>query len=151
VSTQPTAAPVADRTIAGSTAAAQWAQIHAVSPQVVVTMQRYLQRLAAFQAPTSVDVAENALRIFARWMIGAGLDSVAAVRRDEIEDFKVWLANKPHPRGGTISPETHRQRLRMLRSFFERIIEWDWPDAPPRNPVINGDIPKKPDPLPKFP
>jgi len=150
VSAQPVGAPVADRTIAGSTAAAQWAQIHAVSPQVVVTMQRYLQRLAAFQAPTSVDVAENALRIFAGWMICAGLDSVAAVRRDEIEDFKVWLAHKPHPRGGTISPETHRQRLRMVRSFFERIIEWDWPDAPARNPVINGDIPKKPDPLPKF-
>ena len=117
--------PVAARMFAGSTAAAQWTQIHAVSPQVVATMQRYLQRLAAFQAPTSVDVAENALRIFARWMIGAGLDSVAAVRRDEIGDFKVWLANKPHPRGGTIS-ETHRQRLRMVRSFFERIIEWDW-------------------------
>ena len=32
-----------------------------------------------------------------------------------------------------------------------RIIEWDWPDAPPRNPVIAGDIPKKPGPLPKFP
>ena len=31
----------------------------------------------------------------------------------------------------------------MVRSFFERIIEWDWPDAPARNPVINGDIPKK--------
>ena len=144
MSAQPVGAPVADRTIAGSTAAAQWAQIHAVSPQVVVTMQRYLQRLAAFQAPTSVDVAENALRIFAGWMICAGLDSVAAVRRDEIEDFKVWLAHKPHPRGGTISPETHRQRLRMVRSFFERIIEWDWPDAPARNPVINGDIPKSP-------
>jgi site-specific recombinase XerD len=38
----------------------------------------------------------------------------------------------------------------MVRSFFERIIEWDWPDAPARNPVINGDIPKKPEPLPKF-
>ena len=107
-------------------------------------MQRYLQRLAAFQAPTSVDVAENTLRIFAGWMLGAGLDSVAAVRRDQIEDFKVWLANKPHPRGGTISPETHRQRLRMVRSFFERITEWDWPDASARNPVINGDIPKSP-------
>ena len=34
--------------------------------------------------------------------------------------------------------------------FFERIIEWDWPDAPPRNPVLGGDIPKKPEPLPKF-
>ena len=105
-------------------------------------MQRYLQRLAAFQAPTSVDAAENTLRIFAGWMLGAGLDSVAAVRREQIEDFKVWLASKPHPRGGTISPETHRQRLRMVRSFFERIIEWDWPDASARNPVINGDIPK---------
>jgi site-specific recombinase XerD len=37
-----------------------------------------------------------------------------------------------------------------LRAFFERIIEWDWPDAPPRNPVLGGDIPKKPEPLPKF-
>jgi hypothetical protein len=92
VSTQPAGAPVADRTFPGSTAASQWAQIHAVSPQVVATMQRYLQRLAAFQAPTSVDVAENTLRIFAGWMLGAGLHSVAAVRRDQIEDFKVWLA-----------------------------------------------------------
>jgi site-specific recombinase XerD len=150
MSGQSAVTPVADRTIAGTTAAAQWAQIQAVSPQVAMTMQRYLQRLAAFQAPASVVVAENALRIFAGWMLGAGLGSVAAVHRDDIEDFKVWLANKPHPRGGTISPETHRQRIRMLRSFFERIIEWDWPDAPARNPVINGDIPKKPDPLPKF-
>ncbi len=39
---------------------------------------------------------------------------------------------------------------RALRAFFERIIEWDWPDAPPRNPVPGGDIPKKPEPLPKF-
>ena len=150
MSAQPAAAPVADRAVAGATAAAQWAQIQAGAPQVVVTMQRYLARLAAFQAPASVDVAENSLRIFAAWMLAADLDCVAAVRRDDIEDFKVWLANKPRPRGGTITPETHRQRLRMVRSFFERIIEWDWSDAPARNPVINGDIPKKPEPLPRF-
>ena len=142
--------PVADRMIAGRTAAAQWTQIHAVAPQIVSTTQRYLQRLAAFQAPASVDVAELSLRQFAQWMLSAGLRSVAAVRRDDIEEFKVWLANKPHPCGGTISAETHRQRLRMVRSFFERIIEWDWDDAPARNPVIAGDIPKKPEPLPKF-
>jgi hypothetical protein len=118
----PAAVPVADRTVAGTTAAAQWAQIQAQAPQIAATLQHYLRRLAAFQAPKSVDVAENSLRQFAHWMItDPGLDSVAAVRRDDIEDFKVWLANKPHPRGGTISPETHRQRLRMVRSFFERI------------------------------
>jgi site-specific recombinase XerD len=52
--------------------------------------------------------------------------------------------------GGTITAETHRQRLRTVRAFFERITGWDWPGAPPRNPVIAGDIPKKPEPLPKF-
>ena len=51
---------------------------------------------------------------------------------------------------GRLSAETHRQRLRTVRQFFERIIEWDWPDVPPRNPALAGDIPKKPEPLPKF-
>ena len=38
----------------------------------------------------------------------------------------------------------------MIRIFFERIIEWDWPDAPSRNPILHGDIPPRPEPLPKF-
>jgi site-specific recombinase XerD len=137
--------------VPGSIAAAQWAQLRAEAPQVVAVIQRYLQRLAVFLAPGSVDAAENALRQFARWMItDAGLDAIAAVRRDDIEDYKVWLAAQPRAGGKTITMETHRQRMRTVRAFFERIIEWDWPDAPPRNPVIAGDIPKKPEPLPKF-
>jgi hypothetical protein len=64
VSAQRADMPVADRRIAGSTAAAQWTQIHAVAPQIVSTTQRYLQRLAALQAPASVDVAELSLRQF---------------------------------------------------------------------------------------
>ena len=104
-----------------------------------------------FLAPGSVAAAENALRQFARWMItDAGLDSIASVSRDDIEDYKVWLAAQPRAGGRTITAETHRQRMRTVRQFFERIIEWDSPDAPARNPVIAGDIPKKPEPLPKF-
>src|SRR2546429_616081 len=80
----------------------------------------------------------------------AGLAAVGDIRRDDIEDYKVWLAAQPRAGGQTITAETHRQRIRTVRAFFERIIEWDWPDAPPRNPVIAWDIPKKPEPLPKF-
>ena len=36
------------RAVPGSVAAAQWAQIRAAAPQVTATIQRYLQRLAAF-------------------------------------------------------------------------------------------------------
>jgi site-specific recombinase XerD len=151
VSAQPAGAPAASRAVAGGIAAAEWAQIAAAAPQVAATAQRYLQRLGTFLAPASVDAAENALRQLARWMItDAGLDSMTAVGRDDIEDYKVWLAARPRAGGQTITAETHRQRMRTVRQFFERIIEWDWPGAPARNPVIAGDIPKKPEPLPKF-
>jgi site-specific recombinase XerD len=79
------------------------------------------------------------------------LAAVGDIRRDDIEDFKVWLAARPRAGRGTITAETHRQRMRTIRQFFERIIEWDWPGTPARNPVIAWDIPKKPGPLPKFP
>ena len=51
---------------------------------------------------------------------------------------------------GTVSTQTIRHRLGMLRTFFERIIDWDDPDAPRRVPVFAGDIPKADEPLPKF-
>jgi len=106
------------RAVAGRAAAAQWAQIRAAAPQAAATIQRYLQRLAVFLAPGSVDAAENALRQFARWMItDAGLEAIAAVRRDDIEDYKVWLAAHPRAGGQTITAETHRQRIRTVRAF----------------------------------
>jgi site-specific recombinase XerD len=114
-------------------------------------MDRYLRQLGTFLAPRSVDAADSALRQLARWMItDAGITAVSDIGRDGIEDYKVWLTGQPGHHDGPLSAETRRQRLRTVRQFFERIIEWDWPDAPPRNPVISGDIPKKPEPLPKF-
>src|SRR5919106_481423 len=38
----------------------------------------------------------------------------------------------------------------MIRIFVERLIEWDWPDAPGRNPILHGDIPHRTEPIPKF-
>jgi len=136
---------------AGSVAVGEWGRLQAAAPQAAATIHRYLRQLGTFLAPGSVTAAENALRQFARWMVTeAGITAIAGVGRDDIEDYKVWLAGKHRSAGQVISRETHRQRMRTIRQFFERIIEWDWPDAPSRNPVIAGDIPKKPEPLPKF-
>ena len=38
----------------------------------------------------------------------------------------------------------------MARTFFERIIDWDYPDAPRRVPIFPGDLPKADEPTPKF-
>ena len=145
------ALPASQQQPAGWRAGAEWSHIEAAAPQVAAVMRRYLRQLGTFLAPRSVDAADSALRQLARWMTTeAGLAAVGDIRRDDIEDYKVWLAAQPRGGGQTITAETHRQRMRTVRQFFERIIEWDWPDAPPRNPVIAWDIPKKPEPLPKF-
>src|ERR687891_845384 len=136
---------------AGARAARNGRAIAVTAPKLAATMGRYLTQAATFLAPLSVISADNALRLLARWLLDrTEVRAVAEVTRDDIEDFKVWLAGRPGIKGQPLSANTQRQRLRMLRMFFERLIEWDWPDAPARNPIIGGDIPPRPEPLPKF-
>jgi len=97
---------------AGSIAAAEWARLQVTAPQVVLTIHRYLRQLGTFLAPRSVTAAEGALRQFARWLVTeAQITAVADIRRDDIEDYKVWLAARPRGGGQTITAETHRQRV----------------------------------------
>jgi site-specific recombinase XerD len=136
---------------ASSLAAAEWDEIELTAPQLARTMRRYLAQLSTFLAPQSVNAAENVLRQFTHFLLAHSVvENVAEVSRDDVEDFKLWLASRRGSKGERLAPNTRRQRLRTLRAFFERIIEWDWPDAPARNPVIGGDIPPRPEPLPKF-
>jgi site-specific recombinase XerD len=142
---------VAARQAAGSQAAGEWAQIAAQAPQMADTLGRYLSQSATFLAPNSVDAADLVLRQLAGWLLEhTEVRSVADIARGDIEDFKLWLRDRPGMRGEGLAQNTQRQRLRMLRVFFERLIEWDWADAPTRNPIIGRDIPPRPEPLPKF-
>ncbi len=128
-----------------------WAVIVARAPRLAATLGRYLTQASTFLAPRSIDAASIALRQFAFWLLEhTDVTAVAAISRTDVEDFTVWLADQPGLGGGALSTNTRSQRLHMLRSFFARIIEWDWDDAPRRNPVLVGDIPTRPEPLPKF-
>jgi hypothetical protein len=108
---------------------------------MAVTMGRYLTQASTFLAPASVHVADYTLRQMAEWLLANTTTvTVAGITRDDIEGLKLWLATRPGNAGKGLSSNTQRQRLRMLRMFFERIIEWDWADAPARNPIIGRDI-----------
>lgn len=128
-----------------------WEQITAAAPQLTETMWRYLDQASTFLAPRSVDSAEVALRQLACFLVErTEVTAISAISRRDIEELKLWLAARRGVGGGFLSANTQRQRLRMLRMFFERIIEWDWDDAPARNPIIGRDIPPRPEPLPRF-
>jgi site-specific recombinase XerD len=129
----------------------EWAELSARAPDLTATMRRYLVQLSTLLAPRSVIVAEGALRQLARWLTDStDVTAVAGINRSHFEDYKVWLAARPGSKSPTLGKSTQRQRLRTIRIFFERLIEWDWPDAPRRNPILHGDIPPRPEPLPKF-
>ena len=80
----------------------------------------------------------------------ADLTGFVDVRRPHIEAFKLFFAAHLTVKGATPARNTIRQRFGMLRSFFDRIIEWDWPDAPARIPILPIDVPIADDPLPRF-
>lgn len=128
-----------------------WQTIATRAPRMAETMGRYLTQASTFLAPRSIDAASIALRQFAFWLLEhTDVVAVAALSRTHVEDFKVWLNEQPGLKTPTLSANTRSQRLHMLRTFLARIIEWDWDDAPRRNPVLLGDMPPRPDPLPKF-
>jgi site-specific recombinase XerD len=136
---------------AGGHAAGEWARIATQAPRMADTLARYLSQVGTVLAPNSVLAADLALRQFARWLLEhTDVRAIAEIGREHVEDYKVWLADQPGIRGDGLSTTTQRQRLHTLRVFFERVIEWDWADAPTRNPIIGRDIPPRREPLPKF-
>jgi len=122
-------------------------------PQLAATMRRYLDQQAVTLSAGTITAADRALRIFGLWICqhDPSVVGIAAINRAHIEAFKLKLANDVTANTGQpLATNTIRQRLRLLKVFFDRIIEWDLDDAPRRNPIIHGDVPPRPEPLPKF-
>jgi hypothetical protein len=119
----------------------EWVVLAAICPQATATIGRYVQQLSTFLAPRSVELADTTLRQLVRWM-GAETEvtTVAGITRTHMEEYKVWLAAQPGVAGATLAKNTQRHRLRMIRIFFERLIEWDWADVPKKNPLFYGEF-----------
>ena len=129
-----------------------WAEIAQRAPQMVTTMATFLDQQAVSSRPATVGAFDIALRFFAGRVTAfdPACRSVADIGRRHVEDFKTWQAARPGKRGKSLSTTTIRHRLGLLRTFFERIIEWGYDDAPTRVPIFPGDFPKPDEPLPKF-
>ena len=127
-----------------------WPEIAARAPGLASTMAKYLAQIAVSSRPGTVEAADLALRVLAGHLVEADVPCVrvADVARSHIESFKLALAARPGRRGHGSSVGTVRHKLGLVRTFFERIIEWEYDDAPRRVPVFAGDFPKADEPLP---
>ena len=129
-----------------------WEPVVAHAPQFAVTGWRYVDQIALSFRPATIELVDNTLRCFARFCVDAhpDLDGFVDVRRAHVEGFKAFFAAHGTFQGAPPARNTIRQRLGMLRTFFDRIIEWDWDDAPVRTPIFAVDVPVADDPLPRF-
>ena len=130
----------------------RWAHVHAHAPVLSATCWFYLDQIAVTLRPASVVAAETCLRLFAEWLIGHDPEvrSLRQFNRAHLQDYKRHLATRDNRRGDTLKKTTISLRLSVLRVSIERLIEWDHPDAPIRNPIFGTDLPKVDEPLPKF-
>jgi integrase len=130
-----------------------WDQVATHAPRLAATARRYLAQLAVSLRASSVAIVDTTLRQLAGLLVDAHpeVTGFADIRREHIEGYKTWMVTRPgYRRAQTLSKTTIGMRMGNLRIFFERIIEWDWDDAPARNPVFAGDRPLKDRPLPRF-
>ena len=128
-----------------------WGPIVTARPQLAATAHRYLTQLSVSLRPASVTVTGIALRQFCVHVIDnhPEVHCFSQVQRAHAESFKAELAQRRTFDDKGLKPNTVRLRLLCLRSFFDRIIEWGWPEAPDRPPLFLTDVPAKDEPLPK--
>ncbi|MDN5896119.1 MAG: site-specific integrase [Nocardioides sp.] len=129
-----------------------WDELDAQAPVLVATMRRYLDQCLLSLRPSSVALFDTTFRQFAGLLTTADppVTRVADISREHIEAYKSDLAARPGYRGRPLSKTTLGMRIGHLHTFFTRIIEWGYDDAPARIPVYASDRPRLDKPLPKF-
>ncbi len=128
-----------------------WGPVVLARPQMAATADRYLKQLSVSLRPASVKAASTALRQFCIHVIDEHpeVECFSQVHRCHVESFKTELAHRLTSGNVGLKSNTVRLRLLCLRSFFDRVIEWGWLEAPARPPVFLTDVPPKDEPLPK--
>ncbi len=137
----------------GGTPEVTWAEIDARAPLMVATMASYLDQLEVSARPGTVADAELTLRFFAHRVTTADPECVTVARHRTAPHRGLQaLARRPvRARAAKgLSTMTIRHRLGTVRTFFERIMEWEYDDAPARLLIYSSDFPALDEPLPKF-
>ena len=120
-----------------------WAETARRAPVMVTTMASYLDQLGVSARPTTVGAADQILRHFAGQVTESDptCTSMSGVERRHIEAHKLWLAARPGKAGKPLAAVTIRNRLGTLRTFFERLRDWDYEDAPTKTLILPRRLP----------
>ena len=114
----------------------------------------YLKRKSATCRPKTVSSLASRLASFGRFLgdIDPELASLAGLdRRRHIEPFITSLVDARNTvTGEPISVADRARRIHAVSNFLAEITEWGWQEAPARRLVFSSDLPRLPQPLPRY-
>jgi integrase len=114
----------------------------------------YLQAKSATCRPKTVSSLATRLAHFGRFLADTDPDLATLAdldRRRHVEPFLTALTQTlNNKRDGLLSPADRARRVLAVSGLLADIAEWGWPQAPARRLVFKSDIPRLPQPLPRY-
>jgi integrase len=114
----------------------------------------YLERKLGTCRPKTVSSLATRLAHFGRFLaaVDPSLDSLASMeRRRHIEPYLNSVTTAvSSTTGRPLTSADQARRILAVSCFLADITEWGWPDAPSRRLVFRSDIPRLPQPLPRY-
>jgi integrase len=114
----------------------------------------YLERKLGTCRPKTVSSLATRLAHFGRFLadIDPTLSSLSALDRcRHIEPYLNSVAAAVSTKtGAPITTADQSRRVLAVASFLRDISDWGWPDAPARRLVFPADLPRLPQPLPRY-
>jgi integrase len=125
-----------------------------ITEPIAAAMIAYLHAKQATCARKTVSSLATRLTHFGRFLTATdpGLTRLAQLDRERhIEPYLSGLVAALDTRTGTVITVAERsRRVLALRNFLSDITEWGWADVPTRRLVFGSDVPRLPQPLPRY-
>lgn len=116
-------------------------------------MLQYCTLMAATHAPATMKAIASHLAAFGRFLgtFDPPLSDLTRLERQRhIEAWLTALSEARHEDGTAMSVGHTRGQILTVRQFLAQIAEWGWPSAPQRTLIFSRDIPRAPQPLPRY-
>jgi integrase len=125
-----------------------------ITPEIADAMAAYLERKKATCTAQTVSSLATRLAHFGRFLTRAdpALTSLKNLdRRRHIEPFLSAMVEATSSKNDAIITVAERsRRVLAAAGFLTDITQWGWDEAPERQLMFSGDVPRLPRPLPRY-
>ncbi|MGW4126475.1 tyrosine-type recombinase/integrase, partial [Nocardia sp. NPDC004711] len=129
-------------------------RLDGITEPIAAAMVDYLQAKRATCTRHTVSSLATRLTGFGRFLtdLDPDLGRLSKLnRRHHIEPWLTGLLTTPNTKSDTVITVAERaRRVLAVANFLTEITEWGWDDAPPRKVLFRSDIPRTPQPLPRY-